>query len=139
MKKFFINTDGGARNNPGPAASSFVISNEDGRVLLEGGKYLGVATNNDAEYTAVRIALEALVAQFGDNLPAEIEVKADSLLIVNQLSGLFKIKNDRLRVLFSQIKLLEEKVGSVNYTYIPREKNKEADALVNKILDEQTL
>lgn len=138
MNKLIINTDGGSRNNPGLAAASFIVIREDGKVLLEDGKFLGIATNNEAEYSAVKLALEALIKDHGHLLPASIEFRADSLLVVSQLSGVYKIKNERLKEIFSQIKSMESSVGSVTYTYIPREKNKEADALVNKVLDEHS-
>jgi ribonuclease HI len=135
MNKIFINTDGGARGNPGPAASAFVIKDDEGNVLFTGQKCLGVGTNNEAEYMAVKIAFEEVKSKLSDKFPLEIEVKADSLLIVNQLSGIFKIKNPRLKVILDEIKILEAEIGKIRYIYIPRAQNFEADALVNSALD----
>lgn len=135
MKKIIINTDGAARGNPGPAAASFVIKDEDGSVLFEEGKHIGTATNNEAEYAAVKLALEKLADKFPSMLPASIELRSDSQLIVNQLSGRFKIKNERLKVFVDHIKQLEKQVGKVTYFYIPRAENFQADYLGNIALD----
>ena len=134
MDKLLLYTDGGARNNPGPAATGFVLKNEDGRVLKEGGTFLGVATNNEAEYRAL---IEGLRAAKEFN-PDHLDCFLDSSLAVNQLNGVFKIKEARLRELVFEAKTLEQDFTSVRYQYIPREENKEADALVNQILDEKT-
>lgn len=135
MEKVIINTDGASRGNPGQASSSFIIKTEGGEVLAKEGVRLGVATNNEAEYSAVKFALERLLKSFPDRLPLQVEIRADSLLIVEQLSGNYKIKNDRLRVLYNQVKELEEKVGDVVFIYIPRASNFQADELANFALD----
>lgn len=139
MKKFIINTDGGSRANPGQAAAAFVIKDIDGVIMAEEGAYLGIATNNEAEYMAVKMALEKLLKEVKTELPVEVEVRTDSLLVASQLSGKYKIKNERLRVFITDIKLLEPEVGKVCYTYISRTQNCQADALVNSILDGQLL
>lgn len=135
MKKLLINTDGGARGNPGPASSAFIITGEDGKILVENGCFLGFSTNNEAEYRAVKLALERVKEDFASYLPLEVEVRADSRLVVEQLSGRFKVKNPKLKILFAEIKNLENKIGKVVYLYIPRKDNFLADKLVNQILD----
>lgn len=137
MKKLIIYTDGGSRSNPGPAASAFVIKNESDAILSKGGEFIGMATNNEAEYKGVIFALKALIENHKNLLPVEIELRADSLLIVKQLSGEYKIKELRLRELCDQVKSLEKESGKVVYTHIPRSQNAHADRLVNEILDKQ--
>lgn len=120
-------TDGGSRGNPGPAAAGYVVFDDAGNIRQKCGKYLGVATNNEAEYQGV---IEALTA-----LPdLELAFFLDSLLVVNQLNGLWKIKEPRLRDLLMQVKQLENN-RKITYTHVPREKNFEADLLVNETLD----
>lgn len=135
--KFIIYTDGGSRGNPGHAASAFVLTDEKGKKLEEKGFYIGLGTNNEAEYTAVEKALEFLVNTYPDANNADVEVRADSQLVVNQLLNLWKLKNERLKVFYYNIKDLENKIGKVNYKYIPRSENKEADLIVNITLDTQ--
>lgn len=134
MEKVLLYTDGGSRNNPGPAAAGFVLKTENGQILKKGSKFLGTATNNEAEYKAL---LEGLKVAKGFS-PQHLDCFLDSSLVVNQLNGRFKIKEARLRRLVFEVKKLEPNFASVRYQHISREKNKEADALVNKVLDEQT-
>lgn len=136
MTKLIINTDGAARGNPGPAASSFIIRKEGGEVLAKEGVVLGEATNNVAEYTAVKLAFDKVVQEFSGLIPANVEVLSDSKLIVEQLAGNFKVKNANLKVIFNEVKQLEEKMGQVVYHYIPREENSQADLLANLALDQ---
>jgi len=133
MNKLLLYTDGGARNNPGPAATGFLIKDEEGRVVKKGGTFLGMATNNEAEYQAL---IEGLKAAKEFN-PSHLDCFLDSLLAVNQLNGVFKIKEARLRELVFEAKALEKEFQSLRYQHIPREDNKEADAIVNQILDEK--
>lgn len=135
MKKYIIFTDGASRGNPGLAATGFVISTVDGVIWVQDGSFLGVATNNEAEYQALIDALKRLVADFSANLPADIEVKADSLLVVNQLKGLYKVKHPGLYKLYLQVKQLEPYVGKISYTHIPRAQNSLADKMANLVLD----
>lgn len=135
MKKLIINADGGSRGNPGPGASAFVVTNESGDVLIKDGIFLGVTTNNEAEYQAVVEAFKRVEKEFTGSLPVEIEMRADSKLVVEQLSGRFKVKHPRIKVLFDNVKFLERKIGQIKYTYIPRQENYLADELVNRILD----
>ncbi|MBI2598803.1 ribonuclease HI family protein [Candidatus Curtissbacteria bacterium] len=131
-KPITIFTDGGARGNPGPAAYGFVVK-ADGKIVKEAGGALGIATNNFAEYTAVIRALEFAKGQFAGR---DIKFYMDSNLVAAQLSGLFKVKNASIRDLVFKIRQLESSFGQITYTHVPREKNKEADRLVNEALDE---
>jgi len=130
-----IYCDGGARGNPGPAAAAFVVE-KNGKVIYKEAKFLGEQTNNAAEYSAVFAAMGWLVEKTKD-LPPEIYFVLDSELVAKQLAGLFKIKNENLRNYFFSIKELEKKISSrIFFTAVPRSKNKLADLLVNKVLDE---
>lgn len=135
--KFIIYTDGGSRGNPGHAASAFIVTDDKGKKLEEKGFYIGTATNNEAEYTACEKALEFLINTYQDIDKANVEVRSDSQLIVNQLLNLWKLKNERLKTFYYNIKDLENKIGNVNYKYIPRSENKDADLIVNITLDTQ--
>ncbi len=132
--KFIVHTDGGARNNPGPAAIGVVIEDGTKKKIQEFGKRIGNATNNVAEYTAVAQALGAIKELAGES--PEIFFYLDSTLVVNQLNGFFKIKDATLRALATDIRILETEVGGVvHYTAVPRERNRRADFLVNQALD----
>ncbi|MBI2334997.1 ribonuclease HI family protein [Candidatus Daviesbacteria bacterium] len=131
--KLIIYTDGASRGNPGPASYGFTVSDEKGNLIYEEGRYIGVATNNVAEYTAVLEVFKYLKKKFPQRL--EIEFFADSRLVVEQLSGRFKIKNPNLKILFEQIKILEMETGEVFYRHIPRSRNFKADKLANEALD----
>lgn len=122
-----IHTDGGARGNPGPAACAFVIYDLSGNLREKRGKYLGVTTNNVAEYLAV---IEALKVVEGKSF----DFYLDSLLVVNQLKGLWKVKDQDLKPLVLRIKDLTRN-KNVSWHHVPREQNKEADLLVNETLD----
>ncbi len=124
-------TDGGSRGNPGPSASGFVIFNEAEEIIEEGGEYLGVTTNNQAEYQAVKLAIQSSL-KFD---PDEVHFFIDSLLVVNQMKGVYKIKNRDLWPIHSDIKKLSENFRKVTFTHVPREQNKLADAKVNEVLD----
>jgi len=124
--------DGGSRGNPGPAAYGFVVK-ENQKLIYQGRGYLGIATNNLAEYTAVVKALSWLAENFAGE---DLLLNLDSQLVVSQLSGLYKVKNPKLRELIFKIREFESNFGSVSYRHISRNQNKEADALVNQALDE---
>jgi ribonuclease HI len=126
-----IYADGGSRGNPGPSAAGFVILDESNRMLHSDNKYLGLTTNNQAEYHAVILAMEWCLKQ---NIPI-VHVYLDSLLVVNQLKGIFKVKNRDLWSLYETAKDLSNKFNSFSVVHIPRELNKLADAEVNKALD----
>ena len=128
-----IYTDGGARGNPGPAAAGVVILN--GAEKTEVMQYLGDRqTNNWAEYEAVVIALGKLLEMGLRDV--DIEFKLDSLLVVEQLKGNWKIKEPELKKQVAKVKSLLKDFGTVSFTHIPREENAEADRLVNEALDE---
>ncbi len=133
--KVVIYTDGGSRNNPGPAALGVYLP----ELNKEYSKYLGTATNNEAEYQAVTFALKKVKQLIGKEKArnSEIEIRSDSELLINQLNGQFKIKEKNLVPFFIEIWNLKQDFGEVKFTQIPREKNKEADALVNRELDSQ--
>jgi len=128
-----VYTDGGSRGNPGPSASGFVVYNKDGELLFEGGKYLGITTNNQAEYQAVKLGLEK-----ARELQAQVvSFRLDSQLVANQLTGVYQIKNRDLWPIHQSIKELITTFKKVTFTHVRREFNREADAMVNKILDQQ--
>src|SRR3990167_7861741 len=108
--KLIIYTDGASRGNPGQASYGFTISDELGKLIHEQGEYIGITTNNVAEYSAVLEAFKYLKKKFNRNL--KIELFADSRLVVEQLSGRFKIKNPNLKIFFDQIKILEMELGN---------------------------
>ena len=128
-----IFTDGGSRGNPGPSASGYVILAHDDTILEAGGEYLGVTTNNQAEYQAVELGLQrALKYQ-----PRKVDFFIDSELVVKQMNGQYKIKNRDLWPIHSRIKQLAAQIDSVTFTHVRREFNQLADDEVNKILDEK--
>ena len=126
-----LSTDGGSRGNPGPAAYGYVLETDDGTVLDARGETIGVATNNVAEYRALVAGLEK-AHELGVD---ELEVVSDSELLVKQMRGEYKVKNEALRELFLQASGLARQVGSVTYTAVRREHNELADQLVNEALD----
>jgi ribonuclease HI len=130
--KLQVFTDGGSRGNPGPAASGAVLKTQDGKTVAEIAKYLGVTTNNQAEYMAAIIGLEKAV-----ELGAQgVELFMDSELVVKQLKGEYKVKNHEIAKRFLEIKNLLTKFKSVKVAHVRREQNAHADTLVNKCLDE---
>ena len=133
--KLLIETDGGARGNPGPAGIGVVICDEHGKILEEHAKYLGTTTNNQAEYKAVILGLERAVALGATS----VEVRADSELLVRQANGEYKVKNPDIARRFLELKNLETRLGGrVRYTHVRREFNKRADKLSNDAMDEGT-
>jgi len=132
MKTLYLFTDGGARGNPGPAAIGIVLRDPEGNILAEQGKKIGRATNNQAEYTAIINGLRLARKHEPQNLICLL----DSLLVVNQLNGRFKLKNAGLRELFLEVQkeLARMKETRVEFRYIPREKNVRADQLLNQAL-----
>ena len=131
IKKLIIYTDGGSRGNPGPSGIGVVI--DDKRYS----EYIGEGTNNEAEYKAVIFALKKAKALFGKKKikEMEIEIKSDSELLVRQLNGEYKILESKIQLLFLQVWNLKIDFGKIKFTLIPREKNKQADKLVNEALD----
>lgn len=132
--KLTIFTDGASRGNPGHASFGFTVSDESGKLLYKEGKYIGITTNNVAEYTGVYEALKFIKEKYGSK-PLEVELYADSKLVVEQLSGRYKMKSPHLKPIFEQIKILAIELGGVIHTHIPRTHNSEADRLANLALD----
>lgn len=128
-----IYTDGASRGNPGRASYGFVISENDKKIYEEG-KYIGIATNNIAEYTAVLKALEYITKTFSSK-SLTLKFFMDSRLVAEQLSGRFKIKNANLKIIFDQIRTLEIALGEISYTHVPRAQNSAADKMANLALD----
>lgn len=126
-----IYSDGGSRGNPGPSAAGYVVLNNRQEVIAEGGEYLGVATNNLAEYHGVRIGLEKAL-ELGYR---KVDFMVDSMLVVNQMKGYYKIKNRELWPINEQIHSLMTKFDRVTFTHVHREFNQLADGMVNKTLD----
>lgn len=133
LDKVKIFADGGSRGNPGPSASGYVVLDMEDNVLVDEGVYLGVTTNNQAEYTALKLALETCKKMGAQ----EVDVYMDSLLVVNQMRGIFKIKNRDLWPIHQAIVDLTKSFRKVSYDHVPREFNKLADAAVNRAMDEQ--
>jgi ribonuclease HI len=126
-----LSTDGGSRGNPGPAAYGYVLEAEDGTVLDARGEAIGTATNNVAEYRGLLAGLEAAIERGIE----EVEVISDSELLVKQMRGEYKVKNEALRELVDEAESLERRLGRVRYTAVRREHNELADRLVNEALD----
>jgi probable phosphoglycerate mutase len=124
-------TDGGARGNPGPAAFAYVLEAEDGTLLAARGEAIGVATNNVAEYRALVAGLENAV----ELAVIDLEVVSDSELLVKQMRGEYRVKNEALRELSTEAARLARKLGTVRYSHVGREQNELADRLVNETLD----
>jgi ribonuclease HI len=147
-----IYCDGGARGNPGPAAIGIIVKNLKNHVLYQESKYIGIATNNVAEYESAIGALNWLKDNYIDLNIDKVKMHMDSSLVVNQLSGKFKIKNALLKKLYKNAKKIESEIGvqnnsnfqslfsdgrglEIKYIHIPRASNVQADSLVNLILD----
>ena len=128
-----IYTDGGSRGNPGNSACAYVICNLDDSVVEKSGSYLGMATNNQAEYLGFKKGLER-ARELGIN---KITLFSDSQLVVNQMNGIYKVKNQELAPLHQDVRAVAESFEKITFTYIPRELNRTADKEVNRILDEQ--
>jgi probable phosphoglycerate mutase len=126
-------TDGGARGNPGPAAYGFVLEAEDGTLLASQGEAIGVATNNVAEYSGLIAGLKEAI-ELG---LSELEVVSDSELMVKQMRGEYKVKNEALRELSLEAGRIARQLGAVEYRHVKRAHNELADRLVNEALDAQ--
>jgi ribonuclease HI len=126
-----LSTDGGSRGNPGPAAYGYVLETDDGTVLDARGETIGVATNNVAEYSALLAGLASAL----DRGVTELEVVSDSELLVKQMRGEYKVKNETLRDLVDEAHSLARRLDAVRYTAVRREHNELADRLVNEALD----
>ena len=131
---FKLFTDGGARGNPGPAGAGALIIDSNNNVKDQLKSYLGNKTNNEAEYMALLLGLTLAVK----NNIKDLECNMDSELLVKQLNGEYKVKNENLKKLYLKVKDIEKRFTSISYKHIPRKENASADALVNQILDEST-
>ncbi|MFZ2663836.1 MAG: ribonuclease HI family protein [Patescibacteria group bacterium] len=129
--KLILYTDGGARGNPGPGAIGVIIKNNEGKVIKEVGKFIGKSTNNEAEYKAIIEGLK----ECKEKGAKELECFLDSLLVVNQLNGDFKVKDKKIKIFWKEAKDLEKNFKEVLYHHIPRSKNYLADKVVNEVLD----
>ena len=139
MKKKVIKIycDGGARGNPGPAASAFAVI-ENSKVIYKESKYIGETTNNVAEYQSVLLAVSWISKSSVYSSYDEINIFLDSQLVEKQLNGKYKVKNQGLRKYFDETKkLLQGISATITFESLPREKNKLADLLVNEELDNQ--
>jgi ribonuclease HI len=124
--------DGGSRGNPGPSASGFVLYDMQDKPVVDKGVYLGITTNNQAEYTALKLGLEE-ARSMGVR---RVHVYMDSMLVVNQMKGIFMIKNRDLWPIHEAIRDLIKQFEKIDFTHVPRELNKAADAAVNRAMDE---
>lgn len=137
MEKIIAYTDGGSRGNPGPAGVGVQIQDSHGKVLKEVAKFIGNATNNFAEYSAVLTALQTLKAMYGKKAKEmQFEIRLDSELVKKQLNAEYQIKEPGLVPFFIEIHNMRvSSFPNLMFTYIPREKNKEADRLANEAMD----
>ena len=126
-----IYSDGGSRGNPGPSAAGYIVLNNRQEVIAEGGEYLGITTNNQAEYQGVRLGLEKAI-ELGYK---KVDFKLDSMLVVNQMKGIYKIKNRELWPINERIRMLMAGFDRVTFTHVNRQFNQLADGMVNKTLD----
>ncbi len=132
--KLTLFADGGARGNPGPAASGAVLYDDAGAVVREVGAFLGIATNNVAEWTALIIGLEA-AREAG---ATEIVIRMDSELVVKQIIGTYRVKHPNLQPLFARARTLLRAFERTDIGHVPRKQNAAADAVVNAVLDRET-
>jgi ribonuclease HI len=131
---FSIFSDGGARGNPGPAAYGWVVFSDKNELVDLDSKYMGIATNNLAEYTGI---LKALTSALKKSNLTRINCYLDSELVVKQIRGEYKVKNADLQIICAQVQDLIKKFEKVNFIHVPRAENKFADKLVNIVLDAQ--
>ena len=131
MKKLIIYADGGSRGNPGPSGIGVVIQDDKGKTVNELNKYIGIATNNIAEYNAVIYGLQEALIQRAD----KVELRLDSELVAKQLNGEYKVKSEEIKPLFLQALHLISGFKNIVIKHIKREENSEADKLVNKAIN----
>ncbi len=132
MSKLFLYTDGGSRNNPGPAGIGGVAFDEVGREVFRFKKFMGTKTNNQAEYLALIEGLSLAVA----NGFTGVDIFLDSELVVRQLNGVYKIKHPEIQPLAGEVIKLKNKFKNIRFAHVLRDKNKIADSLVNEAIDE---
>lgn len=132
LQRFVANIDGGARGNPGPAGWGVIVRTTSGEVAAELFGAMPHATNNVAEYQGLIEALTWCATQGA----AQVEIRSDSLLLVQQMRGVYRVKNEGLKPLHGQARLLAHRIGRVEFSHVPREQNKDADRLANLAMDE---
>ncbi len=130
ISRWQLFTDGASKGNPGPAGAGWVLNNDQNSDPVKGGKYLGQATNNEAEYQALILGLQRALSHGAQ----EIRIHMDSELLVRQLNGLYRVKNPRLALFFRQVQDLLLKFSKYDIVYIPREQNREADRMANEAI-----
>lgn len=137
MKKIIAYTDGGSRGNPGVSGLGVYITDATGAMLSEVAQYLGIGTNNRAEYQAVIVAIQEFHRMFGeDTKNMSFEIRLDSQLVQRQMDGIYKVKSPELRVQYEQIVALRAKhFPHLTFTHVRREFNKDADRLANVAMD----
>lgn len=129
-----LKTDGGSRGNPGPSGAGWVVFSPDGAVIATGNEYLGRRTNNEAEYAAVLLGLQA-VLELGYQ---SVDLRVDSELLVKQVKGIYRVKNERLKPLFGEVKRLLQRFSSSTVEHIRREANSDADRQANLAMDRKS-
>jgi ribonuclease HI len=125
-----VNIDGASRGNPGLSAIGIMVKN-NGTILMEHAEFLGIRTNNQAEYEALKRALEIC-----NQLDKEITILSDSELLVNQRNSKYRLRNQQLKIISREISNLEKNFDKIEYKHISRERNNKADRLANKALNE---
>lgn len=131
--KYILYSDGGSRGNPGPSAAGFVlVDSESGQLIEEGGVYLGITTNNQAEYHGLSLGIERAL----EKGILSLECRLDSQLVVNQINGSYHIKNQELWPIYERVKSYIPQFEHIIFVYIPREYNQRADSVVNRLLDQ---
>ncbi|MEI6462299.1 MAG: ribonuclease HI family protein [bacterium] len=128
----FLYTDGGSRGNPGKGACAFVVENEQNEVQYSEGKFLNICTNNQAEYNGLILGLSYLSKEG----VKDVTVRMDSELVIKQVRGEYKVKDENIKGFIAQIKLLTPMFSNISFNHIPREQNSKADKIVNEILDQ---
>jgi ribonuclease HI len=129
--RLILRTDGASRGNPGPAAAGVVIEDEDGQLIARGRRVLGRMTNNQAEYRALILGLKSIEHY----RPSSVTVYLDSELVVNQMTGRYRVRDESLRPLYDEAQREAHKLREVRFVHVPRAENHLADALANEALD----
>ena len=135
--QFTIHADGGSRGNPGPSGAGAVVRDGLGNIVTSVSKFLGHQTNNFAEYEAVILAFEQLleIVSKAEMKETSVMVKMDSMLVVRQMQGEWKVKHPNMKPQHARLRALEEQFGKVSFTHVYREENADADALANEAMD----
>ncbi len=134
-KRILIHTDGAAKGNPGPAGIGCIARGEDGTVLFEHCRYIGETTNNVAEYRAL---IEGLTQALKEEA-SDVRIESDSQLMVRQIQGIYRVKQPHLQKLFDEVVQLSRQLDHFEITHVPREQNREADALANRAIRQHNL